>query len=78
MIGRKTFLRLSGASLLALAGRKVIAALTGGGSAAASPVTRWAMVVDPVKCAKAAAGCTKCIDACHAAHNVPAPAERRP
>ena len=77
MIGRKTFLRLSGVSLLALAGRKVIAALTGGGSAAAAPVTRWAMVVDPVKCAKAAEGCTKCIDACHAAHNVPALRERR-
>lgn len=77
MIGRKTFLRLSGVSLLAVAGRKVIAALTGGGSAAAAPVTRWGMVVDPGKCSKAADGCTKCISACHAAHNVPALSERR-
>ena len=77
MIGRKTFLRLSGASLLVVAGRKVIAALTGGGSAAAAPVTRWGMVVDPGKCSKAAEGCTKCIGACHAAHNVPALSERR-
>jgi Fe-S-cluster-containing dehydrogenase component len=77
MIGRKTFLRLSGVSLLAAAGRKVIAALTGGESAAASPVTRWGMVVDTGKCSKAADGCTKCINACHAAHNVPALSERR-
>ena len=78
MIGRKTFLRLSGASLLVVAGRKVIAALTGGSpGVAAAPVTRWGMVVDPGKCAKAADGCTKCIGACHAAHNVPALTERR-
>ena len=29
---------------------------------------RWAMAVDPSKCS---AGCTDCIAACHAVHNVP-------
>jgi Fe-S-cluster-containing dehydrogenase component len=32
--------------------------------------TRWAMVVDLPRC-REESGCTKCIDACHAVHNVP-------
>jgi Fe-S-cluster-containing dehydrogenase component len=56
----------------------VIAALAGGSPGVeAAPVTRWGMVVDPGKCSKAGEGCTKCIGACHAAHNVPALSERR-
>ncbi|MBZ5564937.1 MAG: 4Fe-4S dicluster domain-containing protein [Acidobacteriia bacterium] len=75
-ISRKDFLRLSGLSLLAVVGKKAIGALAGKGaqSAAALPAvrvtTRWAMVIDPAKCLKEE-GCTKCISACHKAHNVP-------
>ncbi|MBI4875143.1 MAG: 4Fe-4S dicluster domain-containing protein [Acidobacteria bacterium] len=72
MISRKAFLRVSGISLLAAAGRKVAAAL-----GVASPATRWAMVVDPRKCAQAGDSCTKCVAACHAAHNVPSFEDRR-
>ena len=36
--------------------------------------TRWALVIDPRKCLDAG-DCTKCLDACHKAHNVPAIAE---
>jgi molybdopterin-containing oxidoreductase family iron-sulfur binding subunit len=34
--------------------------------------TRWAMVIDTVKCAKEQEkGCRACVDACHLTHNVP-------
>ncbi len=65
MISRQTFLRLTGLSFCALAVRKVRA--TG---------VRWGLVVDTTKCAKDS-GCTKCIAACHQAHNVPAIPDRR-
>ncbi len=71
-ISRKDFLRLSGLTLLAAAGKKAIGALAGKGgqSVAARATTRWAMVIDTAKCLKEE-GCTKCISACHKAHNVP-------
>ncbi|MEK7403668.1 MAG: sulfate reduction electron transfer complex DsrMKJOP subunit DsrO [Acidobacteriota bacterium] len=45
-------------------------------SSAQAPAKRWAMVIDPQKCLKDK-GCTKCIEACHKTHNVPALAEAR-
>ena len=70
MISRKSFLRLSGLSLLAAAGRKLAASLTGSPSGQRQAAVRLSMVVDSQKCAQTN-GCTKCIDACHAVHNVP-------
>ncbi len=61
-ITRQTFLRLSGLSLLAGATRRLIAAVTR---------TRWGIAIDTAKCLKQP-NCTKCIAACHQAHNVPA------
>jgi Fe-S-cluster-containing dehydrogenase component len=66
-ISRQTFLRLSGLSCFALATRKLIGAVTR---------TRWGMAVDTAKCLKQP-NCTKCIAACHQAHNVPAIPEPR-
>jgi len=43
---------------------------------ATSGPTRWAMVVDPQRCLRAE-GCTRCMTACHTAHNVPAIPEPR-
>ncbi len=63
-ISRKRFLELSGLSVLAAGGRKILGAV-------AAPPIRWAMVIDTQKCLKKA-GCTDCIKACHNAHNVPA------
>jgi len=57
---RQAFLRLSGYTFLASAARKLLA----------SGPTRWGMVIDTAKCATQA-NCTKCIDACNQAHNVP-------
>ncbi len=64
-ISRQTFLRLSGLSFLALAGRKTLRAL-----AAGTGRTRWGMAVDVRRCAERN-GCTLCIDACDQVHNVP-------
>ncbi len=61
MISRKVFLRFSGLGLV----RRLLAART-----------RWGMAFDAQKCERAGGGCTKCIDACHAAHNVPSIADR--
>jgi len=75
-VDRKTFLRLSGLSLLALAGKKLIGAFAGARQAAppapsgALTAGRWAMVVDLEKCRKQQ-GCDRCIQACHKVHNVP-------
>jgi molybdopterin-containing oxidoreductase family iron-sulfur binding subunit len=55
-ITRKRFLAAGGGALLA------VARLPGAAK-------RWAMVIDLGKCHKLD-GCTKCIDACHRAHNV--------
>ena len=78
-IGRKGFLRLSGLSLLAVAGKKVVSAV----AAAAQPrnaggdsARRWAMVIDVRKCLQEQ-GCIRCIEACHQVHNVPKFKERQ-
>ncbi len=59
---RQAFLRLTGIAFLTGAARKLVAAVTG---------PRWAMAVDAAKCATQP-NCTRCIAACHQAHNVPA------
>jgi Fe-S-cluster-containing dehydrogenase component len=72
-VGRKDFLRLSGLSLIALAGKKTVSAVAAAAQAAKSavrPAGRWAMVIDLNKCLKEQ-GCTLCIKACNQAHNVP-------
>jgi len=61
-ITRQAFLRLSGLACLAPAIRKVAGAVTS---------TRWGMAIDTAKCLQQDK-CTKCIAACHQAHNVPA------
>jgi molybdopterin-containing oxidoreductase family iron-sulfur binding subunit len=60
-ITRKAFFRLAGWPALAQATRRLWGAVSG---------KRWAMVVDPQKCLRDE-GCTKCIQACHRAHNLP-------
>jgi len=72
-IDRKGFLRLTGISLLALTGKKVISAVAGTaqfGKTQTGPRTRWAMVIDVKKCLQDS-GCTRCIEACDRAHNIP-------
>ena len=61
IISRQVFLRLSGLSCLAGMARKAMGAITG---------PRWAMAIDVAKCAQQG-DCTRCITACHQAHNVP-------
>ena len=56
---RHTFLRLTGFSFLAMAAKKLMAG-----------PARWGMAIDTAKCATQV-NCTKCIAACHLAHNVP-------
>jgi len=78
-IDRRMFLGAAGLSALAIAGKSSIDALARGGereaAAATEPTTRWAMVIDPLKCGKEQ-GCTDCIAACDKAHNVPHFTER--
>jgi Fe-S-cluster-containing dehydrogenase component len=73
-ITRKRFLQVTGISTLAVAGEKLIGPLALATEGSESPetgnVTRWAMIIDLVKCAQQE-GCTDCIQACHEAHNVP-------
>jgi len=60
---RRTFLRVIGASALGAA------ACTGSRQGVATHSSRLSLVVDLDRCRS---GCRDCIDACHAAHNVPA------
>ncbi len=73
-IDRRTFLGVAGLSALAIAGKSSLVVLAQGAHAQAAtgsqPATRWAMVIDPLKCLKDQ-GCTDCIAACNKAHNVP-------
>jgi molybdopterin-containing oxidoreductase family iron-sulfur binding subunit len=74
-------LQISGASVLALAGRSAVGALVeaGGGRPSATGVLtakRWAMVIDTKKCLQQQ-DCDKCIQACHVTHNVPELQEER-
>ena len=79
---RKTFLRITGLSLAALATKRAAGAFTGlnQNQPPAAPKTlsarRWAMVVDERKCIKKE-GCDLCIKACNRTHNVPEIGDRR-
>jgi molybdopterin-containing oxidoreductase family iron-sulfur binding subunit len=76
-ITRKDFLRLTGLSILAAGGKQAVQSIaqnstTGtnvAGPAKPRPV-RWGMVIDLQKCLEKD-GCSDCIQACNAAHNVP-------
>jgi Fe-S-cluster-containing dehydrogenase component len=76
IITRKRFLQVTGIPALALAGAKLTGAFAGAmqnalpEAAQAMAASRWAMAIDLGACAKKT-GCSKCIVACHAAHNVP-------
>jgi len=69
-IDRRDFCRLAGLSVLGAAGAG--ARSEAAPTAIAEPILgkRWAMVVDLEACRKED-GCTDCIQACHAVHNVP-------
>lgn len=70
-LDRRAFLGVASLSALVVAGRSSLGALAGAGERAGTqPLTRWAMLIDPRKCLKVE-GCTDCIAACDAAHNVP-------
>jgi molybdopterin-containing oxidoreductase family iron-sulfur binding subunit len=73
-IDRRTFLGVAGLSALAIAGKSSLVVLAQGGqregATGIQPATRWAMVIDPMKCLKED-GCTDCVAACDKAHNVP-------
>src|SRR5579862_9674919 len=77
-ITRKDFLRLSGLSILAAGAKQALHAKGQGGDATrrtgTSPV-RWGMVIDLKKC-REKDGCSACIHACNAAHNIPQFADR--
>ena len=75
---RRDFLKIAGVSALALMTPSLIlpalardnVRLPGRDFTPAKSLTaqRWAMAIDPSKCNE---GCTDCITACHAVHNVP-------
>ena len=75
---KRSFLKLAGTSVLGSLGaacsRSSAAALGVPGQAEKGPdglaAGKWGMVVDTKKCLQEK-GCSACIDACHAAHNVP-------
>ena len=73
-MNRRTFLKVTGLSLLGLAAKPSWDALAAreGTKFIPGPMAlkgrRWAMVVDTGKCP---AGCRECTDACHRVHNVP-------
>jgi molybdopterin-containing oxidoreductase family iron-sulfur binding subunit len=77
-ISRRGFLGAAGGlSALALAGKSALQTQEpAAGHEAVPPAgsTRWALVIDPRGCLEAG-DCTKCLDACHKTHNVPAIAE---
>ncbi|MGE5362267.1 MAG: sulfate reduction electron transfer complex DsrMKJOP subunit DsrO [Bacteroidales bacterium] len=81
-MNRRHFLGLAGISALVLgAGRSLPRVLspaegTADATASAAAGTRWAMLVDTKKCIELD-GCTRCVEACHAAHNVPRISEPR-
>ncbi len=75
-MNRRHFLGLAGLSALAAgAGRPFARVLSPAdadrdAAARAAAGTRWAMLVDTKRCAELE-GCTRCVAACHLAHNVP-------
>jgi Fe-S-cluster-containing dehydrogenase component len=76
IITRKKFLQIAGVSALAGVGERLanrVARATENLSAASQKNPRkgrWGMVIDVSRCLQKE-GCTRCIDACHLAHNVP-------
>ncbi len=76
IISRKKFLQVTGISVLCTVAERLSGTLAGAMQSTQPPVTealtasRWAMIVDLPKCSQADS-CTKCIEACHTAHNVP-------
>jgi molybdopterin-containing oxidoreductase family iron-sulfur binding subunit len=76
-LDRRHFLGLAGLSALAFAAKPSLDAVEVPASEQRAPAgTRWAMIVDPKQCL-ALDGCTRCIAACHIAHNVPSVGEAR-
>jgi len=81
---RRDFLKIAGASALTLITPSVLSPLWAKETvrvpgrdftpAQSLMAKRWAMVVEPAKCPE---GCTDCIAACHAVHNVPAFSNRK-
>ena len=73
-ISRRGFLGAAGLSALALASKPALEAMgfepVPQEPTSATAGTRWAMVVDPRKCLDQG-DCTKCIDVCDHAHNIP-------
>jgi Fe-S-cluster-containing dehydrogenase component len=65
MTSRRLFLRTAGSAAVASAAGAAL-----GCGAAASPRSRLAVAIDVRRCLEQE-GCRACIDACHAAHNVP-------
>lgn len=80
IITRKKFLQLTGVSALAVAGGKLAGVfadtveVSEPGSITIEAGQRLAMVIDLVKCSQED-NCTKCIEACNTAHNVPVAAK---
>ncbi len=77
-IDRRKFITIAGVSALTALSKKVSGVVPGADStdvvfAPDKPAlsgSRWAMVFDVAKCQKEE-NCTKCIDACNKAHNIP-------
>jgi Fe-S-cluster-containing dehydrogenase component len=74
---RREFVELSGACLMVLGGRKVLAVVTGAQGSEASSAgeatstkKRLGMLIDTKKCLRAQ-NCTKCVEACDQTHNIP-------
>jgi molybdopterin-containing oxidoreductase family iron-sulfur binding subunit len=72
---RRLFLKTAGVSIVGIGvGAPAVSALAEALEAMPYPgaktAKRWAMVIDTRKCLERD-GCTLCIDACHAVHNVP-------
>jgi len=75
-IDRRKFMKLSGLTVLGLAGKATgqVPSFVEGSSSLPyeKPLVgkRWAMVIDIRKCEQQE-GCTACVEACHETHNVP-------
>ncbi len=74
-VSRKQFLKLTGASLLVFSGKTLWGVLQAAGQAVAHPGQllrgkQWGMLIDTRKCAENP-DCTRCIEACDKAHNIP-------
>ena len=77
-ITRKDFLRIAGLSVAGAGAAKAVQAISGARSAApqaSGAAKRWGMVIDFQKC-RAGQDCDDCLNACHAAHNIPEIPER--